>query len=211
MHDIFKTYRNAHLWLIIPLVVILLGFTPSYFSSFISEPWGHHMHAISAIAWFILLMIQPYLITRGKLQSHRLWGMIGVFLAGAVVFSALAISPSNVYYGEIGGFPPAFPGPFFYGVILTESLAILGFAFAVIMAIVKSNNTEEHATWMISTVFFAMMPAWGRATMFPVFAMGLEASVSEVMQIAVPLYLAIIAIVGVRLKNFAILLLSSLV
>ncbi|MEO0469085.1 MAG: hypothetical protein AAF206_05650, partial [Bacteroidota bacterium] len=117
MYPSIQTYRNAHKWLIIPIVVILIGFMPSYFLTFAAESWGHHLHALSAIAWFGLMIAQPYLITRGNRRAHRLWGMIGLFLAGAVMFSALAISPLNVYLGAQGGFPPSFPAAFYYGII----------------------------------------------------------------------------------------------
>ena len=159
MYNYQRAYKNAHLWLIIPILIIIAGFTPSYFTTFTAEPFGHHLHALSAIGWFALMIIQPYLATRGKLRNHRLWGSIGLFLAGAVVFSALSITPSNVYYGQIGGFPPVFTGEFFYGVICTETLAIIGFTLAVIMAIIKAREPHEHAIWMTSTVFFALMPA----------------------------------------------------
>jgi hypothetical protein len=129
--------------------------------------------------------------------------MIGLFLAGAVVFSALAISPENIYYAKNGGFPPFFPAEFFYGIVFTETLAIIGFAFAVIMAIVKSKNHEEHAIWMTSTVFFGLLPAWGRMAMFPVFAFSLDYTQSDVMLIAVPIFLFAIAIVGYRLKKMS--------
>lgn len=57
----------------------------------------------------------------------------------AVVASALTITPTNVCFGHIGGFPPVFPAEFFYGLTFTETLAIIGFAASVIMAIIKSR------------------------------------------------------------------------
>lgn len=153
------------------------------------------------MGWFALIAIQPYLITRGKFQKHRVLGMIGLFLAGAVVFSALSITPTNVYFGLIGGFPPVFPAAFFYGLTFTETLAIFGFAFAVIMAIVTAKNMEEHSTWMLSTVFFGLMPGWARAAMFPVFAFGLDFTQKDMMLIAVPVFLIAIFIVAYKLKK----------
>lgn len=201
MKEVIKSYRNAHYWLIIPLVVIGIGFGSSYFATFSTEPWGHHLHALSAIAWYLLIVIQPYLIQKGNYKKHRLYGMIGLFIAGAVVFSALSITPSNVYYAQKGGFPPFFPEDFFYGIIFTETFAILGFSFAVIMAIIKAKNYQEHAIWMISTVFFGLMPAWGRATMAPVFIFELEYGQSVVMKVAVPVFLIVLGVVAYRLKK----------
>ena len=201
MYPTIQAYRNAHLWLIVPIVVILIGFMPSYFLTFATESWGHHLHALSAIAWFGLMIAQPYLITRGNRHAHRLWGMIGLFLAGAVMFSALSISPLNVYLGAKGGFPPAFPAAFYYGIIFPETLGIIGFGLAVIMAIMKAKQPQQHAIWMTSTVFFALLPAWGRMWMAPVFIFQLDASPIDSLYISVPVFLLIIAFVGYRLKK----------
>jgi len=201
MDNLLIQYKRAHWWMIIPIIIILVGFMPSYFLTFTTEPWGHHMHALTAIAWFVLLIIQPYLATRKNFKKHRLYGMIGLFIAGAVVFSALTISPSNIYYAEQGGFPPFFPGAFFYGIIFTETLAIIGFATAVIMAIINAKNYEEHAIWMTSTAFFGLMPAWGRMAMLPVFVFELDYTQSDVMKIAVPIFLAVVFYVGYKLKK----------
>jgi hypothetical protein len=161
-------YRNAHKWFLIPWLIIIIGFTPQYFLTWTSEPWAYHLHALSALCWYALIILQPYLATHGQIEKHRLYGIIGVFLAGAVVFTALAIVPTNVYFGAIGGFQPLFPASFFYGLVFTETIQIMGFGLAVIMAIVNSKKTEEHALWMTSTIFFGLMPAWGRLVMFPV-------------------------------------------
>ena len=202
MKEVLELYKHAHKWLIIPIIIIFIAFTPQYFRTFFSEPWGYHLHAFSAIAWYIPVMIQPYLATHGKLRAHRLWGMIGVFIAGAVVFSALSITPTNVYFGHIGGFEPMFPAAFFYGLIVTETLAVIGFGFSVIMAIINGKKTDEHAIWMTSTVFFGFMPAWGRLAMFPALISGnTDVDITRVMMIAVPVFLSILGFVAYRLKK----------
>jgi hypothetical protein len=197
--DTLALYSNAHKWLLIPIIVILVAFTPLYFATFTSEPWGYHIHALSAIAWYVLMITQPYLATRGRLKDHRKWGMVGMLIAGAVVASALTITPTNVYFGHIGGFPPIFPAAFFYGLTLTETLAIIGFAVSVIMAIIKSKVPDEHATWMLGTVFFGFMPAWLRLSMFPAFAFGIEMSTTSALMVSIPIFVAVILFVGYRI------------
>jgi hypothetical protein len=197
--DTLALYRNAHKWLVIPIIVILVAFTPLYFATFTSEPWGYHMHALSAIAWYVLIITQPYLATHGRLKDHRKWGMVGLLIAGAVVASALTITPTNVYFGHIGGFPPVFPAEFFYGLTFTETLAIIGFAVSVIMAVIKSKVPDEHATWMLGTVFFGFMPAWLRLSMFPVFAFDIEMSTTSALMVSIPIFVAVILYVGYRI------------
>ncbi len=199
MRDTLALYANAHKWLVIPIIVILIAFTPLYFATFASEPWGYHMHALSAIAWYVVMITQPYLATHGRLKSHRKWGMIGLLIAGAVVASALTITPTNVYFGYIGGFPPIFPAEFFYGLTFTETLAIIGFAVSVFMAVLKSRIPDEHATWMLGTVFFGFMPAWLRLSMFPVFAFGIEISTTSALMFSIPIFVAVILYVGYKI------------
>ena len=199
--DTLALYASAHKWLVIPIIIILLAFAPIYFVTFTSEPWGYHMHALSAIAWYLLMVTQPYLATRGRLRDHRKWGMLGLLFAGAFVASALTITPTNVYFGLIGGFPPVFPAEFFYGLTFTETLAIIGFAVSVTMAIIKSKIPDEHAIWMLGSVFFGFMPAWLRLSMFPAFAFGIDISTTAALAISIPLFVAVILYVGYKIRK----------
>ena len=69
-----QTFRHAHRWLLIPLVITLLGFTPSYFLKLGEASWQQHLHGISAMLWFVLLIVQPWLATHGRLAQHRMLG-----------------------------------------------------------------------------------------------------------------------------------------
>lgn len=197
--DTLTLYTNAHKWLLIPIVVIFVAFTPLYFATFTSEPWAYHTHALSAIAWYALMITQPYLVTRGRLKDHRKLGMAGLLFAGAFIASAISITPTNVYFGHIGGFPPIFPAEFFYGLVFTETFAMVGFAVSVSMAIIKSKVPDEHATWMLGTVFFGFMPAWLRLSMFPAFAFGIEMSTTSALMVSIPIFVAVILYVGYRI------------
>jgi len=212
MAETLELYQNAHKWLTLPIIVIIIAFTPFYFSTFLSEPWGYHLHALPAIAWYLLMITQPYLATRGKLPSHRKWGMLGLLIAGWVVASALIITPTNVYFGHIGGFPPKFPAEFFYGLTFTETLAIIGFGASVVMAILRSKIPDEHAVWMLGTVFFGFMPAWLRISIVPILLAGLDLSMWLIFLFSLP-FAATILFVGYRLgklRHPAILLSAAL-
>ncbi|MEM7280367.1 MAG: hypothetical protein AAF438_01870 [Pseudomonadota bacterium] len=201
-HNIQATlelYRNAHKWLVIPIIVILIAFGPLYFATFTTEPWAYHMHALSAIAWYLLMITQPYLATRGRIKDHRKWGMLGLLIAGSVIISSLTITPTNVYFGHIGGFPPSFPAEFFYGLTFTETLAIIGFAVSVVMAIIKAKVPDEHATWMLGTVFFGFMPAFLRISVLPVFVLDIDMSTTSALMVFAPIFVSIIFFVGYKI------------
>lgn len=203
MKNVLNQYRNAHKWMIIPWLIIIVGFTPQYFMTWLSEPWAYHLHALSAMAWYALMASQPYLITRGKPKQHRLWGMLGIFIVGAVVFSALSIVPTNVYFGAIGGFEPVLPASFFYGLVFTESIQIIGFGLAVIMAIINAKKPDQHAIWMLSTLFFGLMPGWVRLIMFPILITGEGGGldVQICLNIGIPIFVLAVLIVGYRLNK----------
>lgn len=146
-----RNARNLHLWLLVPFAIVLLGFMPSYWLRLSEAPWRQHLHGISATLWFIILVAQPYLITRGNVRQHRLYGMFALFVAGGVVFSALSAIPYNIANETM-------PDAARYGLSLIDVIVITGFAFAVSMAIKTSKSVEDHARWMISTVFWALLP-----------------------------------------------------
>lgn len=155
-----NNYKNVHLWLLIPFVIVILGFLPSYWLEFAAAPWRQHLHGLTATLWFVLLVLQPYLITRGHTRQHRLVGMIALFLAGGVALSALSVIPYNLVNE---GLPDAAK----YGLSFIDIVLISGFVVAVIMAIKNAKSTADHARWMISTAFWAVAPGLFRLLFIP--------------------------------------------
>lgn len=152
--------------MIIPMVVMQLGIAMDYWGDFTKNSWSIHIHYWTGAIWYLYLIIQPYYATHGQLERHRTNGIIGMFLAGGVCFTALSMMYRDLQSVQNAiEFPERF-GPFkpyfFYGVIAIEIPMILAFGFAVIMSIIKRKQIDEHAWWLISTVFIIMMPALGR-------------------------------------------------
>ena len=128
-------FRRAHLWLLIPLVITLLGFTPSYFMKSGEGTWHQHIHGISATLWFVLLIVQPYLARHGQLPRHRLIGPIGLGLAGMVVASALAVIPANIENAQRTDLSPFISPAFYYGISFLDVVIAIGFTVSIVMAI----------------------------------------------------------------------------
>ncbi len=145
-------YRNTHLWLLVPFGIVMLGFMPSYWLEFTEAPWRHHLHGLTATAWFLLLIVQPYVITRGHVARHRLFGMFALILAGGVVASGLAAIPFNLTSETL-------PSAARYGLSFGDVVLVGGFAASVAMAIRTVRQTDDHAHWMIASVFWALPPA----------------------------------------------------
>lgn len=146
-------FPRTHLWLILPFVITISGFI-FYWMSFNNSPFRHHVHGLSATAWYILVIVQPYLYQQNKIQLHRKVGLLGLFLAGALVFSGLQNLPFTLSSGA--------PIEMANGIIYLSFLQLTGFSFSVFMAIRFAKNTRVHGRWLVTTVFWPLLPALAR-------------------------------------------------
>lgn len=140
-------FKSAHLWLLFPLVIFLWGFYYSYWSKFSEVLFRRHVHSLTATLWIVILTAQPWIYNHRSIAVHRKVGFVGLFLAGGVVFTSLALLPFN--------------GPF-YGITFSNLLQLIGFSTAVILAMLHSRNYKKHGRWMISTIFWILPPATSR-------------------------------------------------
>lgn len=161
-----EKYKSLFLWMIIPMVFMQLGISLDYWRDLSENTWAVHVHYWSATLWYGFLILQPWLATHGRLALHRTTGMIGFFLAGGVAIGGVSMLHRDIIYAEMASENPERFGPytpeFFYGVAVIELLLGLLFGLAVFMAIVRRKQLEEHAWWLVSTVFIIMAPALGR-------------------------------------------------
>ena len=145
--------------MIIPMIIMQWGIFSFYWGDFTDNAWSVHIHYWTASVWYIYLIIQPYFATHNKLKLHRTNGIVGMFIAGGVCFTAMSLFYSTIALvdSEDNSFTLA---PWFqYGIIVIEFIMITAFMYAVIKAIIHRKELENHAWWLISTVFLIMMPA----------------------------------------------------
>lgn len=157
-----QKYRHLHLWLLVPFAITLWGFFPSYWLKFPKASWSWHLHGLSATAWYLFIVLQPYLATRGQLKLHRQLGLVGLLLAGHVVASALAVIPGNIAAARLEGDIPVAPDSFLYGISLIDLVSVIGFAVSVVVGVLKAKQVDDHAIWMVATIFWPFMAALGR-------------------------------------------------
>lgn len=154
-------FPKLHLWLILPFVLTLIGFS-HYWTGFSEATFQWHLHGLSATAWYIILIAQPWIYHNRPIHVHRKVGMIGILLAGIVIASALSVIKGNLLQPE--------QSPLFevrYSLSLLDFIFITGFMVSVIAAIWNAKNTPVHARWMISTVFWVLSPATTRLSFIP--------------------------------------------
>ncbi|MEX0997440.1 MAG: hypothetical protein WDZ45_10360 [Flavobacteriaceae bacterium] len=153
-------FPKAHLWLLIPFALTVAGLYLSYWSRFTDAPWRQHIHGLTATAWYILVVIQPWLIHNKHPSIHRKLGIIAIFLAGGVVFSALQVMPHQVVNEFL-------PDVLKYGFSFADLCALAGFSICVILGVLNARYINIHARWLISTVFWILLPATARLVYFP--------------------------------------------
>lgn len=158
-------YRNFHMWMLLPFAISLLGFSYSYFGKLGQATFHQHVHGLSATAWYLLVLLQPWLITRRRdVMGHRLFGAVGTLLAGMVTASALTIIPRNI--NDVADLPANgfFNPTFAYAACIIDTVLVSLFATSVIMAIVamKRRDLAGHVQWMMASVFAVLSPALAR-------------------------------------------------
>jgi hypothetical protein len=178
--------------MIIPMLFMQFGIFRDYWGDFTDNAWSVHVHYWTGTIWYLYLIIQPYYATHGQLSKHRTNGIIGMFIAGAVCLTAFSMMHRDIVSAErslvmreqFGPFEPWF----FYGVAAVEIIMMAAFGYAVIKSIIHRKQIENHAWWLISTVFIIMMPALGRGVQNVY--IGINAQQMPNLDIMPPLYIA---------------------
>jgi len=159
-------YKSLYKWMIIPMVIMQLGIFKDYWGDFFDNAWSVHIHYWTGTIWYIYLIIQPYFVTHGQMARHRTNGIIGMFIAGGVCLTALSMMNRDIVTAQTALELPDRFGPFqpwfFFGIAAVEIIMMTAFGYAVIKSILHRKEVENHAWWLISTVFIIMMPALGR-------------------------------------------------
>lgn len=130
------------------MAVAVLGFMPTYFApmvqgAFVAPPIVH-LHGLIFFAWTALFCVQTWLVASGGTLAHRTWGMLGIAIATAMIFSVLATLVVRANEAEPLGIAPAVRtfawvqvgGMLFFGTVFT-------------LAIVNLKKSEVHKRLML--------------------------------------------------------------
>ncbi|MEO7536701.1 MAG: hypothetical protein ABIU30_22790, partial [Ferruginibacter sp.] len=139
-------------------LLIIAGFWPSYFVKFFDRTASFslyfHFHAAMLMFWLLLLIIQPILIRKRKLQWHRLLGKFSyVFFPLMCVSIVLMIHLShghNVNEDNLGN------------TLLGQSKNFFIFVTGYVIAIKYRRSAAVHARGMIVTGIALIEPALTR-------------------------------------------------
>lgn len=151
---------NLLLYFFIFVVLIsLLGFFNTYlkfFPDLNKFPIIIHIHFLAFVAWFSLLIIQPILIKRNKINLHRKIGKLSYFLAIVLVITILILA-----YNQISR-----------EIVLPQNSAaitafialidIVSFSLFYIIAMTKSKNLRWHIAFLMAATLVVLNPGLSR-------------------------------------------------
>jgi hypothetical protein len=142
------------------MIITLIGFYPTYiskFPSFTNITTIHHFHGAMMMTWFLLLIIQPFLISYNKYTIHRTLGKLSYVIAPLVLFS-IFLAARGEYYRDTQ-YQTENEGLAGLALDLTN---IVAFAICYLLAILNRHNTPYHMRYMICTAILMLGPGMMR-------------------------------------------------
>jgi hypothetical protein len=156
-----SSYKNIGYFFIVIWILALIGFHQTYtvfFPAFKGFRWEQHFHGAMLMAWFAMLIVQPFLIKFRKYDWHRAIGKVGYVLAPLVCFSILEVS-RMVYLRETVHRPQNEV----LGQLSLDIPAILTFGLFALLAFMYQKQPAIHMRYMIATSLLMIGPGLGRA------------------------------------------------
>ena len=151
--------RTAGYYFIALFALSLAAFMKTYFvrPSQFREPYTH-LHAALMIAWFGILIAQPFLIRREYRAAHRLLGRISYVLVPVLASSILLLAHARISaLGSLGADARFFFLPFGMTILLVVPWAL---------GVRHRHDVGLHARYMICTAFAVFDPVLGRLLYF---------------------------------------------
>ncbi len=143
------------------VLIAFTGFIPTYWAKLASGTFGGapilHLHGAIFFTWTLFFFVQTLLVATGRTPDHRSWGLAGISLATAMVFTIVLASINAMRVaGAIG---MADEARRFAYVPLTGAVLFSGF---VGTAIVWVKRAEIHKRLMLLAMIPLMHAAFAR-------------------------------------------------
>jgi hypothetical protein len=153
-------YPYAHYVLLGMIPLIGLAFWPFYFSRIGEVPYAQHVHAVTAIGWFVLLILQSWAIHNRKVGLHRRLGRSSFVIFPLFLVGGLMVL-QTMAQATVAGFNP-FMGVYGPALGLLDILAVATFAFLYYSALKTRSTVQLHARYMLGTLLLLLSPIFAR-------------------------------------------------
>ena len=143
-------YPRAHVYVLIVIAVIAVGFWPSYFAPFGTVPWQFHAHGVAASLWVMMVAAQSWTAHHRQLPLHRAVGKTSLLLFPFLIGGLTAIIDVTAKKYLAGA---AFPVTQMFGASFLIGLAIAIAAYVLVYyrALKYRRKAWVHAGYMLAT------------------------------------------------------------
>jgi hypothetical protein len=154
--------RHFYVWMAGAFVLVAFGgFTPTYWSkvaagTFHAEPIIH-IHGALLFSWTLFFFLQTSLVAAGRTLNHRAWGLAGISLFTAMMFSILVGQATVIVRNQALGFGDA---ALRFSAVTLIAWPLLAVIFT--LAIVNIRKPETHKRLMTLLMIGIMTPAIAR-------------------------------------------------
>jgi hypothetical protein len=153
-------YPHAQWYFLLAIVITWLGFSRTHFAVIRTEPLLHHIHGALMGGWIALLIVQPMLYQRGRIQLHRTLGRWGAYLLmPAIVVCGFLMDRRML---QMHNAPPNVIDQLSF----LDLASLVVFPALVTLSIYYARDFQIHARYIVCTVLLLMPPAITRALFF---------------------------------------------
>ncbi len=157
-----KGTGRFYVWMAAACVLIAFGgFAPTYWLQLIPGtfigPALLHVHGFLFSAWTLLFLVQARHAEQGRMAAHRAFGLAGISLATALVFTGLAAEVLSLNVQLAAGY-----GDRARAFSILPVSAITLFAGFIVAAIANIRRTEWHRRLMLLATISLLQAAMAR-------------------------------------------------
>ena len=116
-----------------------------------------HLHGLLFSLWTLFFLSQAMLVANRQFKSHRAWGLLGISLATAMLFTGLGVAIAGLHARVDSGMGEA--GRAF---VIVPVSAVVMFAGFVAAAIVNLRRPEWHKRFMLVATVSVLQAAVAR-------------------------------------------------
>ena len=142
-------YRNAPYYVLAVMLVIAVGFWPSYFATWGSVPWQFHAHGVAASIWVTMVLAQSWTVHKEQLPLHRAVGKSSLILFPFLIGGLTAII--DVTGKTLVASPEPVRTMFGSSFLLGLVLAIAAYVVLFYRALKHRRKVWLHSGYMLAT------------------------------------------------------------
>ena len=168
-----RPYRQIGFFFVVLFVLVLAGFTPmvpntpffGYFSRVASGgqvPALIHAHAIVAVAWFLLMCTQPFLVRANRVDLHRLMGRASLLVVAALLASGFLVTKrayANAIEADV-------PRDVVLSLLAQPFTGLALFTACYVLALLNRRNLHRHVAFMVGASLAVATPGLARLGLY---------------------------------------------